>query len=77
MAQPIINHDFTDFPGTVQLIDAGHNSTAKHASGDKDIILVPTPSNDPEDPLNWSCRRKLLATSCVAVYIFHNPSLLE
>ncbi|KAJ9296688.1 hypothetical protein DTO271G3_4887 [Paecilomyces variotii] len=36
--------------------------------GDQDIILVPTPSDDPDDPLNWSPRRKLLSTICVNVY---------
>src|SRR5882757_6112957 len=42
---------------------------AKHASkGQRDIVLVPTPSNDPDDPLNWSPRRKLLSTSCMCMY---------
>ncbi|KAJ9644288.1 hypothetical protein H2204_001639 [Knufia peltigerae] len=42
---------------------------AKHASkGSKDIVLVPAPSSDPDDPLNWSPRRKLLSTSCMCVY---------
>lgn len=42
----------------------------KHADGKdvKDIVLIPRPSDDPEDPLNWSFRRKLLSTSCIVVY---------
>ena len=36
--------------------------------GQTDIILVPSPSEDPEDPLNWTFQRKALATSCVVVY---------
>lgn len=42
----------------------------KHADGKdvNDIVLIPRPSDDPDDPLNWSFRRKLLATSCVVVY---------
>ncbi|KPM43136.1 hypothetical protein AK830_g3389 [Neonectria ditissima] len=57
-------------PGTVRLIIAEGDLTSKHAEGkgQKDIILVPRPSEDPEDPLNWSFRRKVLATSCVVVY---------
>lgn len=58
-------------PGTVRLIDLdGSLDSSKHAEGkgESDIILVPTPSEDPEDPLNWTFKRKILATSCVLVY---------
>lgn len=57
-------------PGTVRLIDTGGNEVSKHAEGkgQTDIILVPGPSEDPEDPLNWTFRRKVLATSCVVMY---------
>lgn len=56
-------------PGTVQLIDLKQSSDGKHSSdvNAADIILIPTPTDDPEDPLNWSFRRKLLSTSCVFV----------
>ncbi|KAH8655410.1 major facilitator superfamily transporter [Xylariales sp. PMI_506] len=57
-------------PGTVRLIDTSGDVLSKHAEGkgQSDIILVPAPSEDPEDPLNWSFRRKILATSCVVMY---------
>lgn len=58
-------------PGTVQLVDVdGTTLDEKHAGGKEahDILLVPRPSEDPEDPLNWSFRRKILATSCVVMY---------
>lgn len=58
-------------PGTVHLVDIdGHHNKEKHAGGKEphDILLVPRPSEDPEDPLNWTFRRKLLATSCVVMY---------
>lgn len=42
----------------------------KHASGKEGIVLIPTPSEDPEDPLNWTSRRKYLALGCVCVYTF-------
>lgn len=40
-------------PGTVHLVDLEGTLSAKHAKGGgRDIVLVPTPSNDPDDPLN-------------------------
>lgn len=44
-------------PGTVDLVDVDHKHSTKHSRAHKDIILVPTPSDDPDDPLNWSPRR--------------------
>lgn len=41
---------------------------AKHSGAHRDIVLVPAPSSDPDDPLNWTPRRKLLSTSCMCVY---------
>ncbi|KAH9882287.1 hypothetical protein J1614_000523 [Plenodomus biglobosus] len=54
-------------PGTVHLVDLNHDVQALHA-GHGDIILDPSPSSDPEDPLNWTPRRKLLSTICVNLY---------
>lgn len=50
-------------PGTVHLVDLDHNISSRRA-GNGDIVLDPTPSNDPDDPLNWSPRRKLLSLIC-------------
>lgn len=50
-------------PGTVHLVDLDHTLHTRHANGG-DIVLVPTPSSDPNDPLNWSPRRKILSTLC-------------
>ena len=56
-------------PGTVHLVDLEQRLEAKHASGrEKDILLVPAPSTDPDDPLNWSPRRKLLSTITLNTY---------
>lgn len=56
-------------PGTVHLVDvSGEGQDARHDRDQKDIVLVPRPSADPEDPLNWSRGRKMLAISMV--YIF-------
>lgn len=39
-------------PGTVRLVDIEHQLNTKHADGaDRDIVLHPKPSEDPDDPL--------------------------
>jgi MFS family permease len=55
--------------GTVHLVDLEGTLHAKHASrpGKKDVVLVPAPSEDPEDTLNWAYRRKFISTTCVNV----------
>lgn len=49
-------------PGTVRLVDVA--AELRHDA----IELVPRPSEDPEDPLNWSKRRKYLSALMVCVY---------
>ncbi|CAK4031017.1 MFS general substrate transporter [Lecanosticta acicola] len=59
----------TDVPGTVQLVDLDGTMHTKHAKGSKsDIVLIPAPSSDPDDPLNWSPSRKALSTTCMGIY---------
>jgi MFS family permease len=55
-------------PGTVHLVDVAHDLIGSRHHGE-DIVLVPTPSADPEDPLNWSRKRKLLQVSMAYVYV--------
>ncbi|KAF2090790.1 MFS general substrate transporter [Saccharata proteae CBS 121410] len=56
-------------PGSVHLVDLDGTMHAKHAAGGQhDIVLVPAPSTDPDDPLNWPPRRKALSTACMGVY---------
>lgn len=50
-------------PGTVHLVDLDHSMHTRHVE-DGDIILDPAPSSDPDDPLNWSPRRKFISTMC-------------
>lgn len=68
-------------PGTIHLVDtAGQHATALSKDG---IELIPRPSADPEDPLNWSERRKKISAIMVVVYTlgtgfastFHYPIL--
>ncbi|KAG4292896.1 hypothetical protein FPRO06_12384 [Fusarium proliferatum] len=56
-------------PGTIYLVDLNRNLRVRHAGGgDGDIVLDPVPSDDPEDPLNWTPRRKILALICQNLY---------
>jgi hypothetical protein len=58
-----------DIPGTVHLVDLLGTMSARHAEGgQRDIVLVPSPSSDPDDPLNWSPSRKALSTICMCIY---------
>lgn len=55
-------------PGTVHLVDLEGTMHSRHAAGGKsDIVLVPAPSNHPDDPLNWTPRRKLLSLTCLCM----------
>jgi hypothetical protein len=63
------NVDETQVPGTVQLVDLDGRAGTLHAGKGKDIILVPTPSNDRNDPLNWSPGRKRLHLACLIVWV--------
>jgi len=57
-------------PGTVHLVDiAGQLTEGAHAGQNGDIVLVPQPSNDPQDPLNWTRKRKFWSLAMVFVYI--------
>ena len=61
-------------PGTIHLVDIEGTLMAKHAwRGQNDVVLIPAPSDDPDDPLNWSAKRKLLSTACISMYEGHSP----
>lgn len=49
-------------PGTVHLV---HLTESRNGGA---VELVPRPSRDPEDPLNWTTRRKYVAVAMVLVY---------
>ncbi|OAQ96105.1 hypothetical protein LLEC1_07488 [Akanthomyces lecanii] len=59
--------DESQIPGTVHLVDLEHKEATPHAGSSRDIILIPTPSRDPNDPLNWSAARKRLHLVCLMV----------
>lgn len=61
--------DVEHIPGTVHLVDLEGTMRAAHASGaQRDVVLVPSPSADPDDPLNWTPRRKWMSTVANGVY---------
>ncbi|KAL4883693.1 MFS general substrate transporter [Aspergillus karnatakaensis] len=63
----VVAIDRDAIPGTFTLVDENHLLGTRHLeSGNQDIVLVPEPSNDPDDPFNWSPRRKLLSTVCLS-----------
>ncbi|OAL39773.1 hypothetical protein AYO20_01170 [Fonsecaea nubica] len=58
-------------PGTLVLVDIDHRLDVRHAKGNKsDVVLHPAPTDDPDDPLNWSRWRKLAQVICVNMYTF-------
>lgn len=59
--------DESEIPGTVQLVDLEQTVATLHAGSAKDIILIPTPSSDPNDPLNWAPWRKRRHLICLIV----------
>ncbi|KAF3020140.1 hypothetical protein E8E14_008471 [Neopestalotiopsis sp. 37M] len=58
-----------EIPGSILLVDVTHGDASARTDRD-DIVLIPTPSNDPDDPLNWAPMRKLSSTFCHNVYTF-------
>lgn len=56
-------------PGTEVMIDAGGHDFVK-VSANSDRVLVPQPSNDPSDPLNWNNYWKASAMFCATASSF-------
>lgn len=69
------DHVLPHVPGTVHLEEKERQESAAHAARhlkhgtgrDKDIVLAPQPSDDPNDPLNWSWTKKV---AIVAILMF-------
>ncbi|RSL38752.1 hypothetical protein CEP53_014610 [Fusarium sp. AF-6] len=55
-------------PGTVQLVDIEGRCGIAHAEDQRDVVLIPAPSNNPDDPLNWSPARKRVFLACICIY---------
>ena len=49
-------------------VDSEAHTTVKHAT--TDLLLVPQPSEDPNDPLNWSMSKKIFILGIVSLSAF-------
>jgi MFS family permease len=67
MAEPSPATDHDRVPGTVFLIDVTKND---HGSSHDEVVLIPKPSADPEDPLNWRPARKMTTVCMAYLYVF-------
>ena len=56
-------------PGTEIMADFGTHHFVKD-SGSKGPVLVPQPSNNPHDPLNWSRKRKFVIIAIANFFSF-------
>jgi hypothetical protein len=56
-------------PGTEIMADFGTHHFVKE-TGSKGPVLVPQPSNNPHDPLNWTRKRKVLIISIANIFSF-------
>jgi MFS family permease len=73
MATETLQHEAVPVPGTVYQIDLdGTFSELRHNKSKnlKDVILIPQPSNHPDDPLNWSYTRKMLGLFSLFLFCF-------
>ena len=59
-------------PGTVHLVDRVGTLNVKHdgKGGHKDVVLLPQPTKEHHDPLNWSRVRKLLNANVLLLAVF-------
>jgi MFS family permease len=60
----------TLIPGTVHLVDLEGALRVKHSSGEKDVVLLPQPSQHFDDPLNWSRKRKIWCAIWLIIAVF-------
>ncbi|KAJ0330995.1 hypothetical protein COL922a_012112 [Colletotrichum nupharicola] len=74
MSQPLSSFEI---PGTVQLVDTQGVLDVKHGSGQPNIVLVPQPSNDPNDPLAWTQKRKTFNIIWVMIWCFFIATIVS
>ncbi|KXJ89489.1 major facilitator superfamily domain-containing protein [Microdochium bolleyi] len=63
-------------PGTVQLVDVDGSLRVEHG-GSTDIVLVPQPTDDPDDPLRWRRPRKLVSIIIAMAWCFLIAALIS
>ncbi|ODV92351.1 hypothetical protein CANCADRAFT_937 [Tortispora caseinolytica NRRL Y-17796] len=65
-----LTHNGLPIPGTVYLLDLEQNLNNVVHGSQKEIVLVPQPTKDPNDPLNWSNMRKWITFFWPSWYTF-------
>ncbi|SCU89875.1 LADA_0F00254g1_1 [Lachancea dasiensis] len=58
--------DYSAIPGNSHLVTV--NEHKKNGEQRAEVILIPAPSDDPDDPLNWTPIRKWVSVACVLIY---------
>ncbi|KAJ5933681.1 hypothetical protein N7454_006010 [Penicillium verhagenii] len=66
-------NDYTNFPPGTHLLENDHSN----GNEKPELILKPTPSADPEDPLNWSTLRKTVNFGLTCSYVVFTFVLLD
>lgn len=61
--------EYLEVPGTARIYALDGEGGQGGNTNSLEITLIPTPSKDPNDPLNWSKGRKYLMLACVALYV--------
>ncbi|KAG7891939.1 hypothetical protein KL925_001884 [Ogataea polymorpha] len=56
-------------PGTVHLVDVDHTLNVEH-NGNSDVVLIPQPTKDPNDPLRWSRPKKEFQYAILWIWSF-------
>lgn len=64
-------------PGTVRLVDPQHKLHVEHGQHSKDIVLVPQPTDDPDDPLRWTVSRKRINIICALTWCFFVAAMIS
>jgi MFS family permease len=64
-------------PGTVQLIDTEGNLHVEHGAGQREIVLVPQPTDDPNDPLRWGKNRKTITLVTAMGWCFFTGAMIS
>ncbi|CAI6083351.1 hypothetical protein V2G26_018862 [Clonostachys chloroleuca] len=64
-------------PGTVQLVDVEGIFNVEHGKQSRDIVLVPQPTNDPDDPLRWTVPRKTRNIIVAMIWCFFVAAMIS
>ncbi|QIW95959.1 hypothetical protein AMS68_001477 [Peltaster fructicola] len=70
LQKPIAEQHIDMVPGTEIMVNAGGAHYATAGGNERDSVLVPHPSNDPHDPLNWSKTWKIIVASSQLLYVW-------